>query len=65
MRGVGYYPQLSFADQNALSFRPTCVGAIAQRSFEVRNASRIAVNYAVSLSLSIEYFLYLGKLAET
>ncbi|KAJ3049787.1 hypothetical protein HK097_009215 [Rhizophlyctis rosea] len=46
MRGVGYYPQLSFADQNALSFRPICVEAIAQRRFEVRNASRIAVNYA-------------------
>ncbi|KAJ3035518.1 hypothetical protein HDV00_003672 [Rhizophlyctis rosea] len=46
MRGVGYYPQLSFADHNALSFRPTCVGAIAQRKFEVRNASRISVNYA-------------------
>ncbi|KAI9102498.1 hypothetical protein DFS34DRAFT_577433 [Phlyctochytrium arcticum] len=43
MRGVGYYPHLSFAAQNTLCYKPTCIGAVAKSIFTARNTSRITV----------------------
>ncbi|KAI8923507.1 hypothetical protein BC831DRAFT_417141 [Entophlyctis helioformis] len=45
MRGIGYYPQISFEDNNTLCFKPTCIGAVAVRHFTIRNTSRISVNF--------------------
>ncbi|KAJ3413734.1 hypothetical protein HDV05_007637 [Chytridiales sp. JEL 0842] len=45
VRGVGYIPQISFDNQNTLCFKPTCVGSLAKRVFQIRNTSRILVNF--------------------
>ncbi|TPX66179.1 hypothetical protein SpCBS45565_g04639 [Spizellomyces sp. 'palustris'] len=45
MRGVGYFPHLTFGTQNTLCFKPTCIGAVAKRTFPARNTSRITVNF--------------------
>ncbi|KAJ3182506.1 hypothetical protein HDU85_002604 [Gaertneriomyces sp. JEL0708] len=45
MKGAGYFPHLSFDSNNMLFFRPTCIGAIAKRTFEARNKSRITVKF--------------------
>lgn len=52
MRGVGYYPYLSFDTHNTVCFKPTCIGAVAKRTFPARNRSRISVNYEVSMGSS-------------
>lgn len=43
VQGYGYYPQLSF--DNELHFKPTCIGAVAERKFTIRNNSKINVIY--------------------
>ncbi|ORY53838.1 hypothetical protein BCR33DRAFT_674998 [Rhizoclosmatium globosum] len=45
IRGVGFFPQLTFENQNMLYFKPTCVGTLARRNFTARNTSRIKIKY--------------------
>lgn len=45
VHGVGYFPQLSFDNNNTLVFKPTCVESVSRRSFKARNSSRISVNF--------------------
>ena len=45
VRGVGYFPQISFEGNNIIHFKPICIGAIAMRKFIIRNTSRISVNF--------------------
>ncbi|KAI8823829.1 hypothetical protein BJ741DRAFT_634238 [Chytriomyces cf. hyalinus JEL632] len=45
VKGIGFYPQLVFENQNTLFFKPTCVGTIARRNFTARNTSRIAIMF--------------------
>ncbi|KAI9333355.1 hypothetical protein DFJ73DRAFT_963215 [Zopfochytrium polystomum] len=45
VRGVGYYPELSFENNNLLCFKPTCVGTVAKRTIKARNSARIQVNF--------------------
>ncbi|KAI8822927.1 uncharacterized protein EV422DRAFT_585444 [Fimicolochytrium jonesii] len=45
VKGVGYFPHLTFGSDNAVCFKPTCVGAIARRGFVARNTSKISVKF--------------------
>jgi hypothetical protein len=47
VRGVGFFPQLSFENQNTLCFKPTCIKTLASRTFEARNSSRIPLRFKV------------------
>ncbi|KAJ3300829.1 hypothetical protein HK104_000022 [Borealophlyctis nickersoniae] len=57
MRGVGYYPQISFDTNNMLCFRPTCIGAVAKRPFTARNTSRISVHFEWHIPLQYASFV--------
>jgi hypothetical protein len=47
LRGVGYLPQITFGEQNNLCFKPTCIGALSEKVFPIRNSSRIPVAFEV------------------
>jgi hypothetical protein len=45
MHGYGFYPQITF--DSVLHFKPTCIGAVAERKFSIRNNSKIGVMFEV------------------
>ncbi|KAI8912237.1 hypothetical protein DFJ77DRAFT_542027 [Powellomyces hirtus] len=45
LKGVGYFPHLNFGTDNTVCFKPTCIGAVAKRTFTARNTSKITVNF--------------------
>ncbi|KAJ3030918.1 UNVERIFIED_CONTAM: hypothetical protein HDU68_007279 [Siphonaria sp. JEL0065] len=57
IRGVGFFPQLVFDNQNMLFFKPTCVGTLARRSFTARNTSRIKIKFEWKIPNQYSHFV--------
>jgi hypothetical protein len=45
LRGHGSIPDVQFENDNSLRFKPTCIGSVSQRRFQVRNTSKVSLQY--------------------
>ncbi|KAJ3320632.1 hypothetical protein HDV06_005150 [Boothiomyces sp. JEL0866] len=45
LRGYGSFPKISFDNDNSINFKPTCVGSVSTRNFNIKNASKTQVHF--------------------